>query len=83
MPIRTIAGRWRQNAAVSGLDKLPQRDRALCMTMFYAGFAAALEAMNEIGELPEEQAFRVLQALHAEVQQVQAAAVASLGAGSH
>jgi hypothetical protein len=73
--ILTIAGRWKQHVQASGIDRtLPRREQALAMLMFYAGFAASLEAGLELAELPEEEAAQLLQLLHTEVKQVEAMA---------
>ncbi len=71
----TIAGRWKQHVAASGIDKsLPQRELGLAMLMFYAGFSAALDATLEASDFPEEDAMHLLQAMHTEVEQVEAMA---------
>lgn len=76
----TIAGRWRQHVASSGIDKaLPKREQGLAMMMFYAGFSAALEAGIEVAEFPEDEAVQLLSALHTEVKQVEALATRALG----
>jgi len=76
----TIAGRWQQHVAASGLDtKLPRREQGLAMLMFYAGFSASLEATMQVAEFPEDQAMQLLAALHKEVQQVEAMATRILG----
>jgi hypothetical protein len=78
----TIAGRWEQHVQASGLDKrLPRREQALAMLMFYAGFSASLDAGLEIAEFPEGEAMQLLSALHNEVKQVQAMAERLLGGG--
>lgn len=79
----TIAGRWRQHVAVSGIDKkLPLREQSLAMMMFYAGFAAALEAQLEIADCDEAEAIRLLSAMHTESQQVCALAERALSGGA-
>lgn len=70
----TIAGRWKRNAAISGIDKFPRKEQALAMMMFYAGFSAALEANLEIAEFPEDEAVQLMQALDTEVKQIEAMA---------
>lgn len=71
----TIAGRWKQHVAASGLDKtLPRKEQAHAMLMFYAGFSAALEATSEVATFEEAEAVQLLQALHVEVKQVEAMA---------
>jgi hypothetical protein len=71
----TIAGRWRQHAAASGIEhRLSKRDQALAMMMFYAGFSAALDAALELAEYPEDQAMQLMMSLSKEVQQVEAMA---------
>lgn len=71
----TIAGRWRQHVAASGLDKaLPKREQSLAMMMFYAGFSAALDAGLEVADYPEDEAMQLLAALHTEVKQIEALA---------
>lgn len=79
----TIAGRWKQHTEVSGLNKaLPRREQALAMMMFYAGFSAALEATVELADFEEEDAMRLLSALHAEKDQVTSLAERLLGSAS-
>lgn len=81
---RTIAGRWRDHVAASGIDKaLPKREQALAMMMFYAGVAAALEAGMEVAQFPEAEAVQLLQDLQNEVKMVESLAVKLLGGGSH
>lgn len=81
---RTIAGRWRDHVAASGIDKaLPKREQALAMMMFYAGFAASLEAGIEVAALPEAEAVQLLQALQDEVKMIESLAAKLLGGGSH
>lgn len=76
----TIAGRWKQHVAASGMDKsLPQREQGLAMLMFYAGFSAALDASLEVAQFPEAEAVQLLQALTTEVQQIEAIAARVLG----
>lgn len=80
--ILTIAGRWKQHSQASGLEqKLPKRERTMAMLMFYAGFSAGLEAMNEIAALDEKDAVQLLQALHIEVLQLEAMATRQFAAG--
>lgn len=75
----SIAGRWRQHVAASGMDKrLSKRDQALAMMMFYAGFSASLDASMELAEYPEEQAMQLMEALSTEVQQLEAMATQQL-----
>ena len=77
---RTIAGRWRDHVAASGIDKsMPRREQALAMLMFYAGFAAALDAGLEVAEFPEREAMQLLTAMHTEVKQIEALATRVLG----
>ena len=81
-PFLTVAGRWKQHVAASGIDqKLPKREQALAMLMFYAGFSAALEAALEVAEFEENEAMHLLQALQTEVEQVEAMASRLLGGG--
>lgn len=71
----SVAGRWKQHVAASGLDKsLPRREQTLCMLMFFAGFAAALDAALEVAAFPEDQACELLSLMQTEVQQVEAMA---------
>lgn len=71
----TIAGRWRQHAAAGGIEqRLSNRDQALAMMMFYAGFSAALDAALELAEYPEGEAMQLMMALSKEVQQVESMA---------
>lgn len=71
----TVAGRWKQHVAASGIDKaLPRREQALAMLMFYAGFSAALDAGLKIADLPDADAVHLLVALQAEVKQMEAMA---------
>ena len=70
----TIAGRWRHHVEASGLHVLPRPELARCMLMFYAGFSAALDAGLEVAEFEEEEAMRLLSALHREVEQLEAVA---------
>jgi len=77
----TIAGRWKQHVAASGMDALPHREQTLCMLMFYAGFSAALEANMEVAEFEEDDAMKLFSALHAEVQQIEAMATRLTGGG--
>jgi hypothetical protein len=71
---KTIAGRWREHVDAAKLDRLPRDEQARAMLMFYAGFAASLQAGMEIADYPEEEAMRYLSALHAEARQVEALA---------
>jgi hypothetical protein len=75
----TIAGRWKQHVAASGMDALPRGEQTRCMLMFYAGFSAALDANMEVAEFEEEDAMRLLTALHNEVQQIEAMATRMTG----
>lgn len=76
----TVAGRWRQHVAASGLDSaLPRRELALAMMMFYAGFGAALDASLEVADFDELEAVHLLHALRIEIEQVAAIATRSLG----
>lgn len=78
----TIAGRWRQHVAASGIDKaLSKREQGLAMLMFYAGFSAALDAGLEVAEFSEDEAMQLLTAMHTEVQQVEAMAARVLAGG--
>lgn len=78
----SIAGRWKQHVAASGIDKaLPTREQGLSMLMFYAGFSAALDAALEAAEFPEEEAMFLLSELQTEVKQVEAMATRVLSAG--
>lgn len=77
----TIAGRWKQHVAASGMCSLPKREQSLAMLMFYAGFSAALDANLEVAEFPEAEAVQLLQALSTEVQQIEAIAARVLGGG--
>ncbi len=75
----TIAGRWRQHVAASGLDKsLSRRDQSLAMLMFYAGFSASLEAALELADLDidDDTGAKLLEALRREADHVAAAAAA-------
>ena len=79
----TIAGRWRQHVAASGIDKaLPRREQGLAMLMFYAGFAAALDAAIEVAEFPEDEAVQLLTALRREVIHMESLASSVLGGGT-
>lgn len=60
----TIAGRWKTHEAI--LADVSQRDRTIAMMMFYAGFAAALDACGEIAEFDENTGCQLLTALHRE-----------------
>lgn len=71
-------GRWRQSAAVLA-GALGPREQALAQAMYYAGFAAALEAMNEIADRPEDEAMQLLSGLHAEMAKIKAAAELAVG----
>lgn len=72
---QTIAGRWKQHVAASGIDKsLSKRELGMAMLMFFAGFSAALDATLEASDYPEETAMQFLQAMHTEVEQVEAMA---------
>lgn len=78
----SIAGRWRQHVAASGIDKsLPKHEQSLAVLMFYAGFSAALDANLEIAELEEDEAVQILIALDAEVKQIEAMAARILSGG--
>lgn len=77
----TIAGRWKQHVAASGMGSLPKREQGLAMLMFYAGFSAALDANLEVAEFPEAEAVQLLQALSTEAQQIEAIAARVLGGG--
>lgn len=78
----TVAGRWRQHVAGSNLEKLvPEHIQTLAMLMFYAGFAASLDATMEAAELPEPEAMRVLDSLHTEVDQLAAMATRAMAGG--
>lgn len=48
------------------LASLPPKEQALCLIMFYAGFAACLEAGLELADIEERQAVNYLDQLHAE-----------------
>lgn len=74
---RTIAERWRDHVAVSGIDKaLLKQELALAILMFYAGFSAALDAGTEVAAFSDAEAVQLLQALQNEVKKL-------LGGGSH
>jgi hypothetical protein len=76
---RSIAGRWRDHVAASGIDKsLPRTEQALAMMMFYAGFAASLEAGVEVAQFPEAEAVQLLEALHQEAKMIEALAASLL-----
>lgn len=78
----TVAGRWKQHVAASGIDKvLPRKEQALALMMFYAGFSAALDAAMEVAAFEETEAVQLLQALRTEVQQVEAMATRLIGGG--
>lgn len=67
----SIAGRWQQHVKASGIDRtLPKKELGLAMLMFYAGFSAALDATIETADYPEDEAIRLLNLLHTEVQQI-------------
>lgn len=79
----TIAGRWKQHVAASGIDKsLSRREQALAMLMFYAGFSASLDASLEVAAFPEDEAMQLLSALQMEVHQVEAMASRILSGGT-
>lgn len=78
---KTIAGRWREHVAASGMDKLPRREQALAMMMFYAGFSAALDANLEVAEFPEAEAMQLFAAMHKEVQMLEAVATRVFAGG--
>lgn len=72
---QTIAGRWKQHVAASGIDKaLTKHELGLAMLMFYAGFSAALDATWEVSDFQEDDAMRLLSAMHTEVEQLEAMA---------
>jgi hypothetical protein len=77
-PFMTIAGRWQIHNAVLEKLGMPKRERGMAAGMFFAGFAAALEATNEIAALSEEEAMKVLQGLHREIELVNAAMAAGI-----
>lgn len=71
----TVAGRWRQRVAASGIDKtLPRNVQAVALAAFYDGFGAALDAAMEVTAFDEAEAVELLQALRTEVQQLEAMA---------
>ena len=79
----TIAGRWKQHVAASGIDKaLPTKVQALAMLMFYAGFSAALDASIEVADFPEDEAVQLLAALSREVKHMESLASSVLGGGA-
>ena len=65
----TIAGRYRQSAQAAEFAKLPERERTLALIVFYAGFAAALEATKELAEFDEDEALEIICAMAEEAQQ--------------
>jgi hypothetical protein len=78
----SVAGRWKQHVALTRIDNiLPPREFALATLMFYAGFATALEASIELADLSEDEAVRLLQALHVEIAQLTAIAQRTLMGG--
>ena len=77
----TIAGRWRQRAEQSGLNKLPTRDQALCVAMFYAGFSAALEANMEVADYEDYVAMRLFACMQDEVKVVESMLAAIVTSG--
>lgn len=78
--IKSITGRWKQHAAVSGIDKWPAKEKSLAMMMFFAGFSAAFEAFTgEVADLPEAQAMHVMSAMQQEIAQIESLASQILG----
>lgn len=72
MTFRSVAQRWADCCKRSGMDAIPKPEKARGMLLFYAGFYAALEANMELADLSDEQAMRVLTAMHAEMRQFEA-----------
>ena len=68
--MKTVAQRWVEASAASGVAALPAAQRAPYMLMFYSGFTACVQAVTELSELPEAEAMAWLQAMHAEISEV-------------
>ena len=75
---RTIAGRWKDHVQAAGLEELQTRD----MLLFYAGFAAALDATMELAEHDDLRAMRILSSLHSEAKAIAATAAAVIASSS-
>ena len=69
--------------ARSGLDKVADsQTQGLAMMTFYAGFAACLEATLELGDRPDDEAQRLLAALHHEMAMVRGVAERAMSGGT-
>ena len=64
---KSIAGRWREHAAL--LPDLTAEQKAQATLMFYAGFAAALQAVMEVGDYSETQGCFLLEQMTLEATQ--------------
>lgn len=82
-PFLSVKGRWARCMARSGLDKVADsQTQGLAMMTFYAGFAACLEATLELGDRPDDEAQRLLAALHHEMAMVRGVAERAMSGGT-
>lgn len=65
-PFATIAQRWEDHRRLAGVAELPVEKQQAMRLVFYGGFMACLEAMNELGNRSDEVAMHLLQGLHVE-----------------
>jgi hypothetical protein len=70
-PFPTIRGRWFTKLEESGIDlAAPLEEQTSAELLFYAGFAAALNAIDELADYPQDQARALILALHSEMHQL-------------
>ena len=80
--MKTVAQRWVEASAASGVAALPAAQRAPYMLMFYSGFTACVQATMELAELPEAEAMAKLQHMHAEINGVHSLAEQAIFGGT-